>query len=254
MVFCPGCGTQVNDGNRFCPACGRPLEAPPVQPQAPAPKYSIKSIYGRAADVLRQKPLRLWGLSLMCTLLTSLAWTLGILPIIALPIVFALTVGMSAIYLAGLNGEDVNSDQLFKGFTKGNFFRFAGGMGWMCLWILIWGLVPIAGIVIAIIKMYEYRFVPYILLTDPDVSATEALRRSMKLSEGIRGKMFAADILIYGVILAACLVLSLFSMIPYAGVLFAIIFVLLSIAVAMFLPLFLGLVHAAFYDERSKED
>ena len=285
-MICPQCGSQLNDGVAFCTNCGMHFGAQPASPQAqPAPPQppqypqqyaqqsqyqqppyqqqpyqqqpyqqrpqigpSISESYQMALGVISKKPFRLWGLSLMSGLLTILAWLFGVLPIISLPIVFALEVGMKAIYLDGIRGKEVNSDQLFLGF-KG-FFRFAGGMGWMYLWILIWGLIPIVGIIFAIIKTYSYRFVPYILLSDPEVSATEALRRSMRETKGMRGKMFGADILIAAGVFVVTLILSLLSSVRYVGVLFLIVQVLFTVAVCIFIPLFQGLVGAAFYDRK----
>ena len=53
-----------------------------------------------------------------------------------------------------------------------------GGMAWMSLWIFLWSLIPVVGIVFGVIRMYEYRFVPYILMTRDDVKPTDALRVS----------------------------------------------------------------------------
>ena len=35
--------------------------------------------------------------------------------------------------------------------------RVLCGMGWMMLWIFLWSLIPIVGIVFGIIRTYEYR-------------------------------------------------------------------------------------------------
>ena len=215
-----------------------------------APVYggiTISGIFNRAMGILSTRPLLLWGLSLMYALLRMLSTSFGVLPIIYLPIQFALLVGMKAIYLDGIHGKEVTSDQLFAGFK--NFFRSAGGIAWMALWILIWSLVPIAGFVLAIIKSYSYCFVPYIMVEDPEISATAALRRSKELTYGMKGKMFLADLLIAGILFGMYLVLILLSLIPFIGVLFMIVAALLTILVVALLPLFKGLVEAAFYDE-----
>ena len=300
MIFCPNCGTPLEDDARFCVQCGtsvdpetlfehpeapaegpveqesvpeqNPAEPAPAPAPAPAPEYyqappytaqpayeayqapqgptgpSFSGAYTTAFSVLKGKPILLWGLSLLHGLLTALAYLLGTIPIISIPIVYVLAVGMKAIYRDGLRGKEVNSDQLFMGFNK-RFLRFAGGMAWKDLWVLIWCLIPIVGPIFAIIKSYSYRFVPYILLDDPEIKATEALRESMRQTKGMKGQMFAADILVYVAVFVVSLVLGLLGKIPYIGVLFTLVLVIVTILIGMFLPLFLGLIEAYFYEE-----
>ena len=207
---------------------------------------SIMEVYTRALSLLMKKPIRLWGLSLMHTLLNGLASLLGVLPIITLPIQFTLNVGMAAIYRDGLREKAVNSDQLFLGFH--DFFRTAGGMAWRALWILIWSLVPVVGFILCIIKSYAYRFVPYILLDHPDVSATEALRKSMRMTNGMKLQMFGADALVIVAFILAEIILALLGQIPYLGVLFILVAVILMILGILLLPLFFGLVEASFFE------
>lgn len=37
MATCGSCGTNLADGNRFCPACGQPVGAPTASPVPPPP-------------------------------------------------------------------------------------------------------------------------------------------------------------------------------------------------------------------------
>ena len=210
-------------------------------------KNSIIANYKAAAQVLSKKPILLWGLSLMSGLLSALATYFGVLPIISIPIVITLEASLAALMLKGLRGQSVSSADLFAGFN--NFKRVAGGMAWMYLWIFIWGLIPIVGIVFAIIKAYSYRFTPYILMTRPDVGATEAIKLSMKMTNGLKGKMFWADVFVYLAFFVCVLVIGLFASIPYIGVLFAFILILLEVLFAAFSPIFIGLVQAKFYDD-----
>ena len=186
-------------------------------------------------------------MSLLCQLLVALSAVFGMLPIISIPIALVLNAGMAAVYLAGYRGQEVNSDALFAGFKR--FFKVAGGMGWMALWILIWGLIPVVGVVFAVIKMYSYRFVPYIVIQDPNISATEALRLSMKRTEGFKGRMFLADLFVGLCCAGVMIVLSLLSMIRYIGPVFTVISALVSILFALVVPLLLGLINAAGYEE-----
>lgn len=86
----------------------------------------ISNIYKRAFNVLSKMPFKLWGLSLLSSLLTILVLVFGVLPIVIVPVIAVLSAGMAAVYLDGFNGKEVYSDQLFKGFK--DFWRTAGGM------------------------------------------------------------------------------------------------------------------------------
>ncbi len=209
--------------------------------------------YKKAIEVIMKKPFVLWGLSLLSVVIMFLG-ALITAPIFILGTVvsFLITCGMAKVYLDGLSGKEVNSEQLFACFNK-NFLKVAGGMAWMSLWIFIWALIPIAGPIIAIVKAYSYRFVPYILITKPEVSATEALRLSMKMTNGIKGQMFLADLCFVGGVWVASFVLGLFSAIPVLGTLFALVFAVLLIAVLVFGNIFTGLYQAYFFAKKDAE-
>ena len=211
----------------------------------------VTSIYKKAFAVLRQKPVTLWGISLLCGLLELLAFIgFGAVPVGAFIVAWALEAGMAMIYLNSYRtGLKPKSTYLFAAFKKDRFWRVVGGLAWMELWIFLWALIPIVGIVFAVIRAYEYRFTPYILMTRDDVKATEAIKLSKQETMGYKGKMFWADMLIVLLYLAAALVLLIFSLIPFIGVLFRVVNTLLSIAFSLFAPLFLGIVQAAFYVE-----
>lgn len=204
-------------------------------------------MYKKAISVLLKKPIMLWGLTLLNGFIGIVATLATItVPVVSIAVSYLLTCGMAKVFLDGLYGKEVNSDQLFAAFNK-NCLRTAGGMAWKTLWVLIWCLIPIAGPVIAVIKSYSYSFVPYILMTKPEVNATAALRLSKKMTEGKKGQMFLADLCIYGSLAIVYLMLFAFSQIPFIGMLFTLLMLLVSIVVALFLSIFVGLYRAAFY-------
>lgn len=250
MPFCMNCGKELSE-EKFCPNCGMPVGGgKPYRAAKPAKTTTgIRSgdLIRKALEVLKQKPFRLWGVSLLCQLLTALAAFFGVLPIISIPIALVLNAGMAAVYLAGYRGQEVNADALFAGFKR--FFRVAGGMGWMALWVLIWGLIPIVGPVFAVIKMYSYRFVPYLIIQNPDLSATEALRLSIQRTEGFKGRLFMADFLVGLCWAGVLLVFGGLSMIPYVGIAFSILGGIVGIVLGLVVPLLLGLISAAGYEE-----
>ncbi len=205
--------------------------------------------YKQALDVILKKPIMLWGLSLLSVIIT------GLLSIVTAPIFIlgtAISVlvscGMVKVYLDGLKGKEVNSDQLFAAFNK-NALRVIGAMAWMALWIVIWSMVPVVGPFFAIVKYYSYKFVPYIVMTRPDVTATQALRLSMEMTKGKRLQMFLADLCFFGGIFVVSFVLGLFCIIPVIGLLFGLVALAFAVVVSLFSPIFVGLYSAAFYDD-----
>ena len=203
--------------------------------------------YKKALSVIAKKPIMLWGLSLLSAIMTALA-SIVTAPIFILGTAFSIliTCGMAKVYIDGLQGKEVNSDQLFAACNK-NCIRIIGGMAWRTLWVIIWGLVPIVGPVLAVIKSYSYAFVPYILMTRPEVTATQALRLSMQMTQGKKGQMFLADFCVGVALGLACGILAGLSLIPYVGLLFALVLVLFAIAVGLFYSIFAGLYQAYFY-------
>lgn len=203
----------------------------------------IGYIFGKAIDILKRKPFMLWGVSLLHVVVVAAVQITGsLLPILSIPIVLTLNAGMSALYLDGYNGKEVNSKQLFRGFTKECVSRVPAGMLWHKLWETIWNFVPIVGI----IKSYSYAFTPYILLSRPEISVLDALKTSMKEADGYKARMFGADILMGLIVVGLYLVFALIMIIPVLGWIVGIVGM---VATAILFPLFSGLVRAGFYEE-----
>ena len=211
----------------------------------------ILNIYKKAAAVLLRKPILLWGLSLLSSILTGLAVTAcGIIPGLAVIVGLLLSTSMTMVYLHGYRGEEVKSSMLFECFKDwATIKRVSCGLGWMLLWLIVWSMVPFAGPIIALVKFYGWRLTPYILVYEPNVPIMDAIKVSAKRTQGYKGKMLGADLLIYGILIVAGLLLSLLSAIPFIGVLFGFVNVVVTIVSVLFLNLFMGLVQSAFYEE-----
>ncbi len=212
----------------------------------------LMTIYGRALKVVLQKPFKLWGLSLLSILLISvLSGLCGVaIPVLGLSVALLISTAMTMIFLRGYRGEDVNAVQLFTCFKDWNTIkRVLLGLGWMALWIFLWSLIPIVGPFFALVRVYEYRLTPYILVFEPDVPITEAIKISAQKTKGYKLQMWLADFVYVIIFFVAVLVLALLSAIPFLGLLFALVLVVLYIAFIALAPLFGGLVQAAFYEE-----
>ena len=211
----------------------------------------LTKIYGNALKVIATKPFKLWGISLIAVFLSFfISIAFGLVFGIAFFLSMLLSVGTVMVYLHGYRGEKVEGKYLFDAFKDGKTAgRTIKGMGWSQLLIALWGLIPIVGPIIAIIRMYQYRLVPYILVQESDGDPFDAYKVSKERTKGYVGTMFAADIIPYAAVAVAALILSLLGKIPYIGVLFNVILFIFLIVVFICLPLFLGLVQAAFYEE-----
>lgn len=211
----------------------------------------ISNLYQKTFSVLMKRPLRLWGITLLSGVLL-MAVHVGFIGIPAVGFCAALLLeaSMSMIYLNSYRtGLEPKTSYLLAAFRKDRIWRVLGGMAWMYLWIFLWSLIPIVGIVFGVIRAYEYAFVPYILMTRDDVRPTEAIKVSKAETMGYKGKLFGADLLLEGVYFVVILLLSLLSRIPYVGIVFTILRIVLTVVFGVLAPLFLGILHAAFYVE-----
>lgn len=209
----------------------------------------IKTIYGRVFSVLVKKPFRLWGITLLGLFLTSLGSVLsGAVPLIAVAIALLMGLGINRVYLRGYRGEDIRVENLFDGFRQ-DFGKKLAGSAWAELFKLLWGLIPIVGFIFAIIRSYEYAFVPYILMERTEVAPLEARKVSREETKGWKGLMFGADILTAVLVAVVFLILIGLSAIPVIGILFRLVTFIYILCCIAFLPLLYGLLHAAFYEE-----
>ena len=211
----------------------------------------ISNLYQKTFSVLMKRPFRLWGITLLSSVLLVVVHIgfIGI-PAVGFCALLLLEASMSMIYLNSYRtGLEPKTSYLLAAFSKDRIWRVLGGMAWMYLWIFLWFLIPVVGFVFAAIRAYEYRFVPYILMTRDDVRPTEAIKVSKAETMGYKGKLFGADLLLEGVYFVVILLLSLLSMIPYVGIVFTILRIVLTVVFGVLAPLFLGILHAAFYVE-----
>ena len=211
-------------------------------------------VFKNSFIILGKKPFLLIGLSLMYSLICGLANIICI-PFVVLGIAacLVLAVGMAGVFVNGYQGNKISSENLFSGFSK--FGRNAGGMGWRALWFIIWGLIPIAGPIIVIVKSYSYSFVTYILSEDKKITATSALKKSMELTKGHKGKLFLADLAFIGISLVMFLIIFGLMAITFDTdiIIFAILGGLIGVIYLILMPFFTKLVKAGFYEEIKTE-
>ena len=225
-----------------------------VQKLEESDSFMFRSL-GLTLKTLMKKPVQLWGLSLLGVILQSLSNVLcAVPPILGMGVSSTLSAGMENVFLDAYHQKEINSKQIFSGFSSGkSFLRIAGGMLWRMLWLFLWALfalIPIVGWVIApimlVIKGISYSFTPYLLLRKKDISPLDALKRSMEMTKGYRGKIFLTYLICYAALLVVGLLLFLIAQIPVIGFIIAGI---VGVVISVLCPLFFGVLRAAMFTE-----
>ena len=160
---------------------------------------------------------------------------------------FPLLVGMSGTYVKIYNKEQTDVGHMFSCFSI-NYMRKVGGMAWMYLWLIIWSLIAIPIIIIgvttgalavfttgdlgagffflmfliiaayipAIIKGISYSMTPFILEHFPNVDAMQALKISMRMTQGFKLDIFVFCLSFIGWFLLSALTLGILYVV-YVG-------------------------------------
>jgi uncharacterized membrane protein len=130
----------------------------------------------------------------------------------ALLLVPPLMVGYASFCLRIYRGQQGDiGDMLGVGFK--DYGRSLGGILWMELFICLWTLLFI---VPGIIKALAYFATPYILADTQRVSATDALKLSMRMTKGHKGKIFVMGLSFIGWMLLSGITCGLVGLL-YAG-------------------------------------
>ncbi len=120
--------------------------------------------------------------------------------VVLLAISGALVFGLYLYYLSLVREKAGDFNLLFKAFSfsgknLGLFGKTLGAYLLMSLYVFLWTLLLI---VPGIIAAYSYRMVFYLLIDDPELGVSEALRQSKKMMYGYKTKLFCLDLSFIG--------------------------------------------------------
>jgi len=159
---------------------------------------------------------------LLVLLIFAIALVLALLRIIPILgwIIYVAGMCVLMVWIVNTNGEFISVYKGEKASVDGvanrfpvNFWRKLGGMWWEALWTFLWSLLFL---VPGIVKSYSYFMTSYILADCPDVTAKEALKLSMRMTQGHKGKLFVMHLsFIAWLLLSACTLYIL--LIVYVG-------------------------------------
>ena len=129
-------------------------------------------------------------------------------------------VGYYSFTLKVYRGEQGDIGDMFSvGFS--NYWRNVGGILWMQLFTFLWTLLFI---VPGIIKALAYFMTPYLLADTKEVAPTQALKLSMRMTKGHKGKIFVMCLSFIGWAILTVLtfgILAIFWTGPYMETSFA---------------------------------
>ena len=120
-----------------------------------------------------------------------IGWIGYVATLIIIPVI---SVGFADFNYRVFKGEKPEIKHLFQGFSD-QFGHLLGGYWYMALFTWLWSLLFV---IPGIIKGIAYSMTPYILADQPEVSATDALKESMRLTDGHKWEIFVFDLSFLG--------------------------------------------------------
>ena len=218
-----------------------------------------------------------FDIAFMATI-AAISFFVTFLAIPVMLITLVLNVNVGGFFVKVYYGQAVKYSEPYSA-IKVNFGRKLGGMCWEALWLYLWSIVfmvpatiisviavtvaitsytvPYFAIVISIIvilaacipimiKVLSYSMTQYILASNPNVMATDALKLSIRMTSGHKGKIFVMWLSFIGWQILSVFtlgILGIFYVDPYMNTSLAGLFVeLRSLAVAS------GVIHPSELD------
>lgn len=176
-------------------------------------KTENKLLMAQARESLRGN----WGKSIGVVVLSMvISMVVQFIPLIGPIAVYFITgafmFGTALFFLNLSRGKEVSVDQLFEGFN--HYGRTLGTYLLYILFVFLWTLLLI---IPGIIAAYAYSQAFYILVDEPNLKPLEALRKSKKMMEGNKVKLFYLGLRFIGWLLLCVPTfgIGLFWLMPY---------------------------------------
>jgi len=109
-------------------------------------------------------------------------------------VIYPLAVKSCGIFIKIYNRVTANASELFANFSE-NYLRRVGGMALVTLFTALWSMLFI---IPGIIKGISYSMTAYILVDCPDVTAKDAIKLSMRMTNGHKMDLFVMNLSFIG--------------------------------------------------------
>lgn len=149
-------------------------------------------------DTIRNLPRALWGI------LLPAASFAGLLGLVSFIIGGTVELGYAKFLLKQHDHRELQFSDLFS-----QFGRFGTGFAQQFLRILYVTLWTLLFIIPGIVKGFSYAMTPFILEDHPEMTASEAIKASMKLMDGHKMDLFILSLTFIGWQLLACLTMGI---------------------------------------------
>lgn len=139
--------------------------------------------------------------------LAVLAVLIFLMTVVAMAVTIAVCAVQTAVQrgvLTLVGGGKLSLRDVWGNF-KANWRRYLGVSAWITLWTFLWGLlfyVP------GVVKYFSYMLAPYLVIEYPEMTVRQALRKSMEMTDGHKGKLFTITLIMIGLSMAASVVAS----------------------------------------------
>jgi hypothetical protein len=146
------------------------------------------------------------------------------------------TVSMQEAALDLFQGTELQFTAKWQSFRK-NWKRYLCVSAWSMLWTMLWSLLFV---VPGIIKAFSYLLAPYLIIQYPELNYRQALRKSMEITNGFKGRLFVLSLVSIGFGL-----LGMLTFCTVIGPIAACIFWVLPLTFSMFTIAYLDIKAAA---------
>lgn len=110
--------------------------------------------------------------------------------IVTIFLLYPLSVGLVYYFMRIRETHGVNISKIFYSFNNKNYTGVVGSMAWKLLFNFLWFIIPIAGIVLGIIKSIAYSMTEFILTDNANIGYKRALKLSIAMTDGYKGQIF----------------------------------------------------------------
>ena len=107
-----------------------------------------------------------------------------------------LTLGCSIFALSIFRNEEASIGQIFYGFER--FGKALGLALLVTLFVILWFLIPVAGLALGVIAAFKYSQVFFIMADNPDIGIVECIARSKHIMDGNKAKLFVLELTFIG--------------------------------------------------------